>query len=84
MQLSPLAALFAVMVLGVTIEAIERQNKQAAYVLMVVLLLGVITFNAKAFQGQVNAIIGALLPKSYPKAKKSSPPATATPFGRKQ
>lgn len=59
-RISPLGALFAIVVIGITIEAVERQSRQAAYVLAIVVLLGIITFNAGAFTQQLGGIVAAL------------------------
>lgn len=59
-KLSPLGVLFAIVVIGITIEAVERQSKTAAYALVVLVLLGIITFNAGAFTAQLNGIVSAL------------------------
>lgn len=67
-KISPLGALAALVVVGVTIEAVEGQNKQAAYALVFVLLLGIITFNAGTFRSQVTTLIALLNAKSSPAA----------------
>lgn len=59
-NISPLGVLFAIVVIGITIEAVERQSKGAAYALVLLVLLGIVTFNAGAFTAQINGIIGAL------------------------
>ena len=59
-NISPLGALAALVVVGITIEVVESQNKTAAYVLVLVILLGMITFNAAAFRTQVGIIVATL------------------------
>lgn len=60
MRISPLAALIAIVILGITIEAVEQQSEQAAYALVAILLLGMITFNAQAFSRESGAILSLL------------------------
>lgn len=48
---------FVVFVLGVVIELVESQDRKAAAILAVILLLGVATFNASAFQRGINETI---------------------------
>lgn len=57
-KLSPLSVLLALVIVGVTVEIVEQQNKQAAYMLVLLILLGMITFNAAAFRVQLGRIIG--------------------------
>lgn len=64
MKVSPLGALFAIVIIGVTIEAIERQSRQAAYALAIIILLGIVTFNASAFSAQITAITAAFNKRS--------------------
>lgn len=63
-NISPLAALAALVVIGISVEVVESQNKTAAYGLVLVILLGMITFNANAFNTQIRTIIGLLNAKS--------------------
>lgn len=67
MRVSPLGALFAIIVVGVTLEAVERQSRQAAYALAILILLGIITFNAGVFSQQIGAITAALNGRPQPK-----------------
>lgn len=60
MKATPLSALFAIVIVGIMIEAVERQSKQAAYALVILLLLGVVTFNASKLTAQLAAINGIL------------------------
>jgi hypothetical protein len=66
MRLSPLAALAAIVIVGITLEAVERQSRAAAYGLMIVLLLGIVTFNADAFKRETDAIWATLNQKPKP------------------
>lgn len=59
MQISPLGALVAIVIIGVTVEVVEQQDRRAAYALVILLLLGVIVFNANAFTVQINRVIAA-------------------------
>lgn len=59
-KVSPLGALVAIVILGVTIEIVEQQDKKAAYVLVIILLLGMITFNSGAFTSQISAVLSVL------------------------
>jgi hypothetical protein len=68
MKLSPLSVLVALVIVGATVELIEQQDQKAAYVLVIILLLSIITFNAAAFNRQLQAVVGAFA--AYPKAKK--------------
>lgn len=72
-NISPLAALGALLVIGVSIEAVEQQNKQAAYALAFVIILGMITFNATAFRQQISLVISLLNAKSGGGASFSGP-----------
>jgi predicted aspartyl protease len=63
-NISPLGALAALVVVGITVEVVERESTRAAYALVLVILLAMITFNAAAFQRQVQAIIAALNARS--------------------
>lgn len=65
-NVSPLGALVAIVILGITIEAVEQQSQKAAYVLVVILLLGMITFNARVFNQQIMAIIAVFNAPSHP------------------
>jgi uncharacterized protein YcfJ len=67
MKVSPLGVLFAIVVIGITIEAVERQSRQAAYALAILVLLGIVTFNASAFSAQVAALTAALNRRPTPK-----------------
>lgn len=69
MKVSPLGALFAIVVIGIVIEAVEHESKQAAYALVVLILLGIVTFNATAFTTQINAIIATVNARSKPSRK---------------
>lgn len=60
MNIPPLAALFAIVIVGITVEAVERQSKQAAYALVILILLGIITFNAQLFSRQVAALLAVV------------------------
>jgi hypothetical protein len=71
-RISPLGALAAIVVLGVTVEVVEGQNKSAAYVLVFVLLLGMITFNASQFSQQVQTVIALLNSPSRPGTQPTS------------
>ncbi len=66
MKINPLAALFAIVIVGITIEAVERQSKQAAYALLVLILLGIVTFNARAFSQQMTNILALVNQASKP------------------
>jgi hypothetical protein len=68
-KVKPLAALLALVVVGITVELVEQQNKQAAYMLVVLLLLGMITFNAAAFRTQLGMIIGVANAPARPKSQ---------------
>ncbi len=57
MKISPLGALFAILIVGVTVSAVEQQSRRAAYALVVLVLLGIVTFNATVFTQQLNAIM---------------------------
>ena len=52
--------LFVVLALGVLVEAVESQDRRAAYALVVLLLLGVVVFNANAFRQRVAQLFEAL------------------------
>lgn len=67
MRVSPLGALFAIVVVGVTIEVVEQQSKPAAYGLVLLLLLGIITFNSATFTAQMGAVVAAVNGKSTPR-----------------
>lgn len=69
MKVSPLGVMLAIVVLGVTIELVEGQDKRAGYVLGGIILLGVITFNAGAFRQQVANIGEAIngIPRTKPR-----------------
>jgi hypothetical protein len=69
--ISPLGALFALIIVGVTIEAVEQQSKDAAYALVLVVLLAMITFNAKTFRQQLELILGVL--STAPAQQKAAP-----------
>jgi hypothetical protein len=56
MNTSSFGALISVLVMGITIEIVEHESKKAAYALVVLLLLGIITFNAGAFARQMGLI----------------------------
>lgn len=83
MRVSPLGALVAIVILGVTIEAVEQQSKQAAYILVVILLLGMITFNAAVFNRQLTALIAAINARVTPQQAKANAVATPVPFGKR-
>lgn len=72
-NISPLGALAALVIVGITIEAVESQNKAAAYVLVFVILLGMITFNAATFRTQVGTLIATLNAPSRPAPTRSGP-----------
>lgn len=74
-NVTPLAALVALVVVGVTVELVEQQSKQAAYVLVVVLLLGMITFNAAAFNAQSRALLALFNSSSARSASQKRPTA---------
>jgi hypothetical protein len=57
MNISPLGVLVALVVLGVTIEVVEQKSQSAAYALVILLLLGMVTFNSAAFTKQINLLI---------------------------
>lgn len=59
-KISPLGALAALVVVGVTIEVVEQQNRAAAYALVFLILLGMITFNANAFRAQMTTLVALL------------------------
>lgn len=67
MRVSPLGVLAAILIVGITIEAVERQNRSAAYALVVLILLGIITFNAKTFTAQINSVMAILNARSKTK-----------------
>lgn len=82
MKVSPIGALIAIVILGITIEVVERESQKAAFALTLVLLLGMITFNAAAFSQQINAIIA--LANYRPASRRDSPtaaPNRPTPSG---
>ncbi len=81
MKVSPLGALVAIIVLGVTIEAVEQQSKPAAYTLVAILLLGMITFNAMQFNRQMNTIITLFnAPRAPADKKRANAAATPVPI----
>jgi hypothetical protein len=59
-MVSPLGALAAIIILGISVEAVERKSPQAAIALVVLLLLGIITFNSKEFYKQIAITMSAL------------------------
>jgi hypothetical protein len=67
--MSPLAALAAIVIVGITLEAVERQSRAAAYGLMIVILLGIVTFNADTFKRETEAIWAVLNQKPKPKVR---------------
>jgi len=67
--MSPLGVLFAIVIVGITVEVVEQQSKAAAYALVILLLLGIVTFNAQGFSGQFSRIIGTLNAKQQSKGK---------------
>lgn len=69
MKVSPLGALFAIVIVGIVIEVVEHESKQAAYALVVLVLLGILTFNAAAFTTQVNTVIALVNARSKPRSK---------------
>jgi hypothetical protein len=66
MKIPPLQALAAIVIVGVTLEAVERHSRAAAYGLLIVILLGVITFNADTFRRETEAIWAVLSQKPKP------------------
>jgi hypothetical protein len=66
MGTSPLGVLAALVIVGVTIEVVEGQDKRAAYALVVLLLLGIITFNAARFRTEISALIATFNAPSRP------------------
>lgn len=70
MGISPLGVLISIVIVGITIEVVEQQSKPAAYGLAILVLLGMITFNAAAFSRQITAIVGVANRKQV--QKKSS------------
>lgn len=70
MKISPFGVLIALVILGVTIEAVEQQSKSAAYGLVALLLLGMITFNASAFTKQINLLVAFANSKPQPQPAK--------------
>lgn len=68
------AVLFAIAILGVVVEIVERQNPKAAWALVVILLLSVLTYNAKATQQQFGLIMAMLVAPTYSKSAKTPPP----------
>lgn len=69
MAVSPLGVLFAIVIIGITIEVVEQQSKQAAYVLVLLILLGMAVFNAQALGAQLQYITQALNAPSGTKKK---------------
>jgi hypothetical protein len=69
MKIPPLQALAAIVIVGVTLEAVERKSRPAAYALLIVILLGVITFNADTFKRETEAIWAVLSQKPAPKVR---------------
>jgi hypothetical protein len=60
MKVSPLGALAAIVIVGITIEVVEQQSRAAAYMLVALILLGIVTFNAQTFQDQTTKILARL------------------------
>lgn len=59
-NINPLAALISVLLIGTVISAIEAQNSKAAIALTVLILLGIITFNAQTFTTQTDRLMKRL------------------------
>jgi hypothetical protein len=72
-KLAPLGVLVAAVIVGITVEIVERQSREAAYALVVLILLGIITFNAQQFSAQMNAILAVLGQKSTSRGGGSRP-----------
>jgi hypothetical protein len=72
MKAPPLAVLGAILLLGVAIEAVERQSRSAAYALIVLLLLGAITFNAGRFSTELARLQATLSAPPSPKRGQAS------------
>lgn len=73
MDVSAIGILSALVLVGVTVEAVEAKSKKAAYVLVLVLLLGIVTFNAAAFRTQSSLLIAALNRRSVRKTSPRGP-----------
>lgn len=73
-NISPLGALLALVIIGITVEAVESVNKSAAYALVVLLLLGIITFNATAFSRQFALLVGVTNQVRKPPVKAATSP----------
>jgi hypothetical protein len=72
--------IFVVLALGVLVEIVEGQDRRAAYALVVILLLGMITFNAAQFQTQMKALISSL---AAPSKQSLGNPAAQPGYGRR-
>lgn len=83
-KVSPLLYIGAVLIIGVSIEVVEGQDRRAAWILVGVLLLGAITFNVQTFDQQLKLIMGILAQPSvkHVGTKPDPGPGTATPISR--
>jgi hypothetical protein len=78
MKVSPIGVLAAIVIVGVTVEVVEQKSRQAAYALVVLLLLGIITFNSRAFSIEFARIMYVLNAPTRSSRNPTSP--TSTPF----
>src|SRR5215831_5153353 len=62
---SPLLILFAIIAIGIMVEVVERQNRQAAWIKVGVLLLGAVTCNASTFDAQLKRLIASFSGPSF-------------------
>lgn len=79
-RVSPLGVLVAIVVVGVTIQVVEQKSREAAYALVVLILLGIITFNADTFNTQVARILTLFNAPS--KSAGGARPAKKSPTGQ--
>lgn len=79
-NINPLAALVSVLLIGTVISAVEAQNTKAGIALTVLILLGIITFNAQAFTTQTDRLMKRLYAKPLKGGggRRGSPKSRAT------